>query len=125
MSLREAPRLVTPLMGTGSQRQMVCRHCSGLASDAQLLTPTSLASGPDGSVYVGDFNLLRRIKPDGMVYTLLQLRYVCDVPGVWMYLCVKVNMCAYAIPDTPAAVTQLWERFIHMLYTLVHIHPLL
>ncbi|KAK8385757.1 hypothetical protein O3P69_016491 [Scylla paramamosain] len=73
MSLREAPRLVTTLMGTGSQRQMVCRHCSGLASDAQLLTPTSLASGPDGSVYVGDFNLVRRITPDGMVYTLLQL----------------------------------------------------
>ena len=74
MSLREAPRLVTPLMGTGSQRQMACRHCSGLASDAQLLTPTSLASGPDGSVYVGDFNLVRRITPDGMVYTLLEFR---------------------------------------------------
>ncbi|XP_069941027.1 teneurin-a isoform X3 [Cherax quadricarinatus] len=73
MSLREAPRLVSPLMGTGSQRQVVCRHCSGLARDAQLLTPTSLAAGPDGSVYVGDFNLLRRVTPDGMVYTLLQL----------------------------------------------------
>ncbi|XP_071524010.1 teneurin-a-like isoform X5 [Panulirus ornatus] len=73
MSLREAPRLVNPLMGTGTQRQIVCRHCSGLARDAQLLTPTSLASGPDGSVYVGDFNLLRRITPKGMVYTLLQL----------------------------------------------------
>ncbi|XP_068237244.1 teneurin-a [Palaemon carinicauda] len=73
LNLREAPRLVTMLMGTGTQRPIVCRHCSGSAVDAQLLTPTSLASGPDGSVYVGDFNLLRRITPEGMVYTLLQL----------------------------------------------------
>ncbi|KAK7023664.1 Teneurin-2 [Halocaridina rubra] len=73
LNLKEVPRLVTSLMGTGTQRPIVCRHCSGSAVDAQLLTPTSLAAGPDGSVYVGDFNLLRRITPEGMVYTLLQL----------------------------------------------------
>lgn len=62
------------MMGTGTQRPIVCRHCSGMAQEAQLLTPTSLASGPDGSVFVGDFNLVRRITPDGLAYTLLQLR---------------------------------------------------
>lgn len=126
MSLREAPRLVTPLMGTGSQRQMVCRHCSGLASDAQLLTPTSLASGPDGSVYVGDFNLLRRITPDGMVYTLLQLRYVCCVR---VCVCVKANSRAYIPTDTPASayvhphtLLRAYGRVYTGASTLVHFH---
>ncbi|ROT60768.1 hypothetical protein C7M84_021644 [Penaeus vannamei] len=74
LSFREAPRLVTPMMGTARTHPIVCRrHCSGLAQEAQLLTPTSLASGPDGSVFVGDFNLVRRITPDGLAYTLLQL----------------------------------------------------
>ncbi|CAL4070306.1 unnamed protein product [Meganyctiphanes norvegica] len=73
LNLCEAPRLVSTLMGTGSRRPVDCRQCSGDARDAQLLTPTSLAAGPDGSVYIGDFNLIRRITPEGMVYTLLEL----------------------------------------------------
>ncbi|KAL7643035.1 UNVERIFIED_CONTAM: hypothetical protein RMT77_006324 [Armadillidium vulgare] len=65
--------LVFTLMGTGTQRTVSCKMCSGYAKDAELLTPTSLASGPDGSVYVGDFNLIRRISPDGMVSTAFEL----------------------------------------------------
>ncbi|KAG5682598.1 hypothetical protein PVAND_011941 [Polypedilum vanderplanki] len=36
------------------------------AKDSKLLTPVALASGPDGSLYVGDFNLVRRIMTDEM-----------------------------------------------------------
>lgn len=64
-------------MGTGLQRPLNCPgQCGGPAKDAKLLTPGSLATGPDGSIYVGDFNLVRRITPEGNVYTVLQLRYV-------------------------------------------------
>ncbi|CAG9766607.1 unnamed protein product [Ceutorhynchus assimilis] len=69
------PRMVKVVMGTGLQRSVDCPgQCGGPAKDARLLTPGSLASGPDGSVYVGDFNLVRRITPEGKVYTVLQLR---------------------------------------------------
>lgn len=79
-------------MGTGLQRPLVCpSNCEGPAKDARLLTPGALASGPDGSLYVGDFNLVRRITPDGKVYTVLQLRYfksstikITDKINLWL-----------------------------------------
>jgi teneurin len=71
---KEFPRTVKAIMGTGAQRPLNCPdHCNGIAKDAKLLTPVALASGPDGSLYVGDFNLVRRITPDGAITTVLQL----------------------------------------------------
>ncbi|XP_076255670.1 teneurin-a transmembrane protein isoform X2 [Rhynchophorus ferrugineus] len=75
LHFKKYPRMVKVVMGTGLQRSIDCpAQCDGPAKDARLLTPGSLASGPDGSVYVGDFNLVRRITPEGKVYTVLQLR---------------------------------------------------
>uniref|UniRef100_A0A1Y1LMI1 Tenascin-like protein n=2 Tax=Photinus pyralis TaxID=7054 RepID=A0A1Y1LMI1_PHOPY len=75
LHLKEYPRMVQVIMGTGLQRSLDCPdQCGGPAKDAKLLTPVALASGPDGSIYVGDFNLVRRITPEGNVYTVLQLR---------------------------------------------------
>ena len=48
--------------------------CSGSAASLSLLNVVSLATGPDGSVYVGDYNLIRRIHPGGSVETILQFR---------------------------------------------------
>ncbi|XP_031628947.1 teneurin-a isoform X5 [Contarinia nasturtii] len=74
MHLKEYPRVVKIIMGTGLQRPLNCPdHCNGVSKDARLLTPIALATGADGSLYVGDFNLVRRITPDGKVYTVLQL----------------------------------------------------
>ncbi|CAH0560894.1 unnamed protein product [Brassicogethes aeneus] len=74
LHFKQYPRTVNVVMGTGLQRSLDCPgQCGGLAKDAKLLTPGSLASGPDGSIYVGDFNLVRRITPEGNVYTVLQL----------------------------------------------------
>ncbi|XP_037919215.1 teneurin-a isoform X2 [Hermetia illucens] len=74
LHMKEYPRTVKVVMGTGLQRPLNCPdHCNGIAKDAKLLTPVALASGPDGSLYVGDFNLIRRIQPDGKVFTILQL----------------------------------------------------
>lgn len=67
--------MVKVLMGTGLQRPLKCTDCNGPAKDAKLLTPVALTTGPDGSLYVGDFNLVRRITPEGNVYTVYQLRY--------------------------------------------------
>ena len=68
----------------GDRPRLVPRHavapgevayvCSGSAASLSLLNVVSLATGPDGSVYVGDYNLIRRIHPAGSVETILQFR---------------------------------------------------
>uniref|UniRef100_A0A182SX28 Uncharacterized protein n=1 Tax=Anopheles maculatus TaxID=74869 RepID=A0A182SX28_9DIPT len=72
--LKEFPRIVRGVLGDGQQRTLMCRdHCNGLSKNGQLLTPVALASGPDGSLFVGDFNLIRRITTNGSIFTILQL----------------------------------------------------
>ena len=46
-----------------------------LYSRLQYSLQVSLASGPDGSLYVGDYNLIRKISPQGVVTTILQFRW--------------------------------------------------
>lgn len=70
----EYPRTMRVTMGTGLQRPLVCKDCDGLVNEARLLMPVALASGPDGSIYIGDFNLIRKLTPDGHIFTVLQLR---------------------------------------------------
>ncbi|KAF4518759.1 hypothetical protein B566_EDAN006163 [Ephemera danica] len=73
LHFKQYPRTVGVVLGTGIQREPNCGdECNGAAKDARLLTPVALASGPDGSLYVGDFNLIRRVTPEGNVYTVLK-----------------------------------------------------
>ncbi|KAI1299285.1 Teneurin-m [Halotydeus destructor] len=70
---RQQPRVVTTLIGqSGETRKLVCpsQECDGPARASKLMSPISLTSGPDGSVYVGDGNLIRRITPEGYVFTI-------------------------------------------------------
>ncbi|XP_076303284.1 teneurin-a transmembrane protein isoform X10 [Lasioglossum baleicum] len=87
LHFKQYPRTVKVVMGTGLQRNLVCQDCNGLAKDARLLTPVALTSGPDGSIYVGDFNLVRRITPEGNVYTVLILS--ATQVAYQYYLCVS------------------------------------
>lgn len=68
-------RLVTTLLGTGEQREVLCgERCEGNANEVPLLTPSCLAAAPDGSLYVGDFTLIHRVWPDGTVTTVAKLK---------------------------------------------------
>ncbi|XP_043269073.1 teneurin-a isoform X3 [Venturia canescens] len=87
LHFKQYPRTVKVAMGTGLKRNLVCHDCDGLAKDAKLLTPGALTSGPDGSIYVGDFNLVRRITPEGNVYTVLILS--TTQVAYQYYLCVS------------------------------------
>lgn len=79
LHLKQYPRTVKVVMGTGIQRPLICPgQCGGPAKDARLLTPGALAAGPDGSLYVGDFNLVRRITPDGKVSFEANNRCFCE-----------------------------------------------
>ena len=74
--LKQKPRVMRTLMGDGRQREVNCKNCEGDAIDQRLLTSADLASAPDGSLYVADFNLIRRILPDRTVRTVVKLKYV-------------------------------------------------
>jgi teneurin len=52
------------LHGTGLPRDFACQRADCLASGS-LLSIVSMVAGPDGSLYVGDYNLIRRIWPNG------------------------------------------------------------
>ncbi|XP_042205374.1 teneurin-m-like isoform X2 [Homarus americanus] len=73
MHLKQKPRVLQTLMGDGHQREVSCRSCDGPADKQRLLTPAALASGPDGSLYIADFNLIRRVLPDNTVKTMVRL----------------------------------------------------
>lgn len=72
--MKQKPRVLRTLMGDGHQREVSCRPCDGSANKQRLLTPAALASGPDGSLYIGDFNLIRRVLPDNTVKTVVSLK---------------------------------------------------
>ena len=70
-------QVVTTVMGTGDPRDLTCTNpaCSnGQAVKQKLLAPKALASAPDGAIYVADYNLIRKITPDGLVSSLLKLK---------------------------------------------------
>uniref|UniRef100_A0A8D0API8 Teneurin transmembrane protein 1 n=1 Tax=Sander lucioperca TaxID=283035 RepID=A0A8D0API8_SANLU len=72
--LSQQPPVISTVMGNGFYRSVPCGpSCSGAARDMMLFAPVALASGPDGSLYVGDFNFIRRVHPDGYTRTILEL----------------------------------------------------
>ncbi|KAK0093016.1 hypothetical protein PV326_000107, partial [Microctonus aethiopoides] len=71
--LKHKPRVILTTMGDGHQRPLDCYDCDGQASKQRLLAPVALATSPDGSIFVGDFNLVRKILVDGTVKTVVRL----------------------------------------------------
>ena len=71
--LKKRPKVMANIMGDGEQRPLHCPYCNGAGMSQRLLAPMALASAPDGSIYVGDFNLIRRLAPDGEVKTVVEL----------------------------------------------------
>lgn len=73
--LKHKPRVILTTMGDGHQRPLECAGtCDGPASKQRLLAPVALAASPDGSIFVGDFNLVRKILTDGTVKTMVKLK---------------------------------------------------
>uniref|UniRef100_A0A8C4YE55 Teneurin-1 n=1 Tax=Gopherus evgoodei TaxID=1825980 RepID=A0A8C4YE55_9SAUR len=71
--ISQQPPVISTVMGNGHQRSVSCSNCNGLALSSKLFAPVALASGPDGSVYIGDFNFVRRIFPSGNSISILEL----------------------------------------------------
>uniref|UniRef100_A0A8C9DE01 Teneurin-1 n=1 Tax=Prolemur simus TaxID=1328070 RepID=A0A8C9DE01_PROSS len=73
MFISQQPPVISTIMGNGHQRSVACTNCNGPAHNNKLFAPVALASGPDGSVYVGDFNFVRRIFPSRNSVSILEL----------------------------------------------------
>ena len=71
--LRHEAQTIAPLLGDGRQRPLDCPFCNSPAAEARLFQPLALAVAPDGAVYVGDHNLIRRLSANGTVTTVLEL----------------------------------------------------
>lgn len=61
-------------MGDGHQRPLDSNDSEGEAVKQRLLAPVALATAADGSIFVGDFNLVRKILTDGTVKTVVRLK---------------------------------------------------
>ncbi|XP_075712538.1 teneurin-2 isoform X2 [Rhinoderma darwinii] len=72
--LSQQPAVIMSIMGNGRRRSISCPSCNGLAEGNKLLAPLALAVGIDGSLFVGDFNYIRRIFPSRNVTSILEFR---------------------------------------------------
>ncbi|XP_077396802.1 teneurin-4 isoform X4 [Festucalex cinctus] len=72
--ISQQPPVIGSVMGNGRRRSISCPSCNGMADGNKLLAPVALACGSDGSLYVGDFNYVRRIYATGNVTSVLELR---------------------------------------------------
>ncbi len=116
MDMHSLPPSVTLKMGTKEKRKARCSNQKGclegaLAKESSLLSVVSMTSGPDGSVYVGDLNLIRRIYPDGRVKTIMdmgpeQSSYHYDLAvspldqNIYMAVAEKRQVLTIANPDS-------------------------
>ncbi|KAM6972681.1 teneurin-3 [Aplochiton taeniatus] len=72
--ISQQPAVISSIMGNGRRRSISCPSCNGQAEGNKLLAPLALACGADGSLFVGDFNYIRRIFPSGNVTSVMELR---------------------------------------------------
>uniref|UniRef100_A0AAX7SSN2 Teneurin-4 n=1 Tax=Astatotilapia calliptera TaxID=8154 RepID=A0AAX7SSN2_ASTCA len=77
--ISQQPPVIGSVMGNGRRRSISCPSCNGLADGNKLMAPVALACGSDGSLYVGDFNYVRRIFTTGNS-SLLRWYYLATSP---------------------------------------------
>uniref|UniRef100_A0AAY4CW13 Teneurin-4 n=1 Tax=Denticeps clupeoides TaxID=299321 RepID=A0AAY4CW13_9TELE len=95
--ISQQPPIIGSIMGNGRRRSISCPSCNGLADGNKLLAPVALACGSDGSLYVGDFNYVRRIFTTGNVTSVLELS---NSPAHKYYLATSPVSGALYLSDT-------------------------
>lgn len=75
--LKEKPQELVSILGNGIQRNLDCAMCNGDASNNQVRAPVALASGSDGSLYIWDYNFIRKLSPGRTeIVSILKTEYV-------------------------------------------------
>ncbi|XP_006815600.1 teneurin-3-like [Saccoglossus kowalevskii] len=73
---KDKPPLIMSVMGNGKSRDIECSNCEGKAKGNKVLAPVAVASSPDGSLFVGDYNFIRKIQPNGNATNILKMHYL-------------------------------------------------
>ncbi|CAL1538216.1 unnamed protein product, partial [Lymnaea stagnalis] len=83
--LKEKPKKIMNILGNGHRRKNNCEACNGKTLDNSLENPMALASGLDGSLYVGDFKFIRKLSPlREEIASILQLNKVVGANKFYM-----------------------------------------
>jgi len=73
--LKFRPPVILTTVGNGYQRPLQCGpECNGIGSKSKLLAAVALAPATDGTLFIGDFNLIRKLNLDGTIKTLVRLK---------------------------------------------------
>ena len=73
--LKEKPKKIITVLGNSRRRKLDCKQCEGSSRDNRLLAPVALASGLDGSLYVGDYNFIRKLSSSRQhVMSILEMK---------------------------------------------------
>ncbi|ESO03371.1 hypothetical protein HELRODRAFT_122962, partial [Helobdella robusta] len=76
---RDQPPHITTYIGDGSIRKHECKRCVETISECRLIAPVDIVEGTDGSLYMADYNFVRKISPENnSVTNVLQLN-ITDV----------------------------------------------
>lgn len=103
--LSQLPPVISTIMGNGRRRSISCPSCNGQAEGNKLLAPVALSWGIDGSLYVGDFNYIRRIYPSGNVSSVMELRWVRQMGDYKHY-------SGFSITGTRHGLQNIWREIL-------------
>ena len=109
--LKEKPKTLVNILGNGERRKLNCDGCNGPAQDNRLLAPVALASGLDGSLYLGDYNFIRKLSPDREeIASILEMRCVffCD-KECWLVVVVGGWDVGFSLPGLVDGLIDLWK----------------
>ncbi|CAF1514254.1 unnamed protein product, partial [Didymodactylos carnosus] len=74
--MSELPWIVTSIAGIQDQiRSIECKKCIGQAATIKLLNPTNVAISNDGTIFIGDLNIIWIIQTTGIAMPVLELSY--------------------------------------------------
>ena len=109
--LKEKPKTLVNILGNGERRKLNCDGCNGPAQDNRLLAPVALASGLDGSLYLGDYNFIRKLSPDREeIASILEMRCVffCG-KECWLVVVVGGWDVGFSLPELVDRLIDLWK----------------
>ncbi|XP_035700318.1 teneurin-3-like [Branchiostoma floridae] len=100
ISVVDQTKVLETAVGSDTRAPVDCLSCGeGEGQQTQLRSPVALTTGPDGSVFIGDFNFIRRLWPNGTVTTVTRLQ--TSRPRYVYYLAssLKNNVIFVSDPD--------------------------
>ncbi|XP_019631534.1 PREDICTED: teneurin-3-like isoform X1 [Branchiostoma belcheri] len=100
ISVVDQTKTLETAVGSDTRAPIDCLSCGeGDGEETQLRLPVALTTGPDGSVFIGDYNFIRRLWPNGTVTTVTRLRRSRPEYVYYLASSLKDNVIFVSDPD--------------------------